>query len=98
MKYCNLKRVFSFVLCFVVCIPLLFGCSKQEQQAIAPMEKEAVDTFSFDILGGVDVMPIGGFHGPMNKSYSARGQKLPDYYTDEFLAYWLSAASMCLPM
>ena len=66
MKCSKLKRIFSFALCFVVCIPLLFGCSKQEQQAIAPMGREEVDTFSFDILGGVDVMPIGGFHGPMD--------------------------------
>ena len=85
MKCSKLKRIFSFVLCLIVCLPLLFGCSKQQSE-VAQLEREEVDTFSFDILGGVDVMPIGGFHGPMDKSYSARGQKLPDYYTDEFFS------------
>ena len=67
MKRSMFKRIFSFALCLVMCIPLLFGCSKQEQQNVEPLEKEEIDTFSFDILGGTDVMPIGGFHGPMNK-------------------------------
>lgn len=86
MKSRNMKRIFAFVMCVMLCIPLLFGCRKQELHVIEPLALEEVDTFSFDLLGGTDVMPIGGFYGPMNKSYSARGQKLPDYYTDEFFS------------
>ena len=62
MKNITIKRVFAFVMCMMICIPLLFGCSSQKQQVIEPLQAEKINTFSFDLLGGTDVMPIGGFY------------------------------------
>ena len=81
----TMRGFFAFAMCISVCIPLLFGCGSQKP-VVEAFPAEEVVTFSFDFLGGTDVMPIGGFYGPMDKSYSARGQKLPDYYTDEFFS------------
>ena len=49
-------------------------------------ETEEVNAVSFDIIGGDDVMPIGGFYGPFTPSSSINGQKLPDYVSEEFFA------------
>ena len=38
----------------------------------------------FDAIGGKDVMPVGGFHGPHTPSASMNGQSLPDYVSDEY--------------
>ena len=45
---------------------------------------EEVYSLSFDIIGGDDVMPIGGFYGPFTASSSVNGQRLPDYVSEEY--------------
>lgn len=85
MKYKNWKRGLGTLLCVAVMSTLFVGCGKKEEEvAIEPMEIEEADTFSFDLIGGTDVMPIGGYHGPRSYGYSVKGQKLPDSYSDEF--------------
>lgn len=44
-----------------------------------------VYSVSYDIIGGDDVMPIGGWWGPYTPTdASVNGQLLPDYVTDEY--------------
>lgn len=65
------------------------GCTseqeKQEEQKITiePMEIEEVHSYSFDFIGGKDVMPLVGFYAPNNSRYSHDGNNLPTFMTDE---------------
>ena len=56
MKSTKLMRVISLVMCLMICLPLLFGCGNETHE-IESLEREEADTFSFDLLGGTDVMP-----------------------------------------
>ncbi len=39
---------------------------------------------SYDIIGGEEVMPIGGFYAPFTSGGSLDGHSLPDFITDEY--------------
>lgn len=82
-------RALSGTVCLVMCCSLFTACdSKVGKKAAEPMELmevEEVDTYSFDSIGGTDVMPLGGYFGPHSYAFSANGQSLPDYYSDEFM-------------
>ncbi len=87
MTYSRIKKIISFTLCLAMFMSFC-GCGKAKETSakkIAPMEPEEVSTYYFDFLGGKDVMPIAGYHGPQTYQYSAKGQKLPDYFSDEFM-------------
>ena len=60
----------------------LCGCGKSKE-VIQPMNQEKAYSFSFPIVGGKDVMPIGGYYGPVPGQLSMDGQSMPDYFTDE---------------
>ena len=90
-------RIFSRSICIVLCGAMLLsliGCQSKETAKnqssgnetvkIEPMEVEEVDVVGFDFLGGTNVMPIGGFYGPMPSSKSINGIAMPDYITDEY--------------
>lgn len=68
-------------------LTLLCGCSLQQAESkkveLEKMEAEKVNSVSFDIIGGKDVMPIGGYYGPYVSIYNEDGQTAPDYFTDE---------------
>ena len=73
----------SLVLCMFA---LQIGCAKQETHIeIEPMEPEQSHAISFDIIGGKDVMPIGGYYGPYIAAHSPNAQPLPDFCTDEYI-------------
>lgn len=87
------------ILCIFLGVFLLavsFGCGGKSDMKLIESESdyvrstrgtpEEVATLSFDIIGGADVMPIGGFYGPFTASSSVNGQKLPDYVSDEYFA------------
>ncbi len=84
-KFTRLICVFLSVLVTGVSI---CGCAVTtgagEKKVIEPMEKEEVNTVSFAITGGKDVMPIGGFNGPHPSTYNENGQMEPDMITDEY--------------
>ena len=86
MKFSYLKRGVC-TLCVVSMLLSLFGCGKQTEETakvvIEPMEVEEVYSCSFDIMGGDDVMPIGGYYGPYSPFYSYNGVNMPDYQSDE---------------
>lgn len=90
MKRNKWTKVISVVLCLSTIGSLFTACGKQEpEKTVAKpmelMEIEEVDTLSFDFIGGTDVMPLAGYFGPQAYSYSAKGQNIPDYFTDEFM-------------
>lgn len=82
------KRIMAGMLCAVLLISALSGCTKEDvaKITIQPMEAETPDVYGIDFLGGTDVMPIAGYYGPMPSNYSVDGQSLPDYISDEFMA------------
>lgn len=61
----------------------LCSCGNSEVVSIEPMNEEEVHSLSFDIIGGDDVMPIGGYYGPSSKIDFDDGRKGLDHYTDE---------------
>ena len=83
MKNKYLKRILSAVLVGTMVLCLSACGNKEEKIVIEPMEKEEVHALSFDFIGGKDVMPISGYYGPTNRTYSFDGQSFPDYFTDE---------------
>lgn len=86
MKNRYVKRSICATLAFVM-IASVCGCSNDKQAAanieITSMEAEEVDSYSFDFIGGTDVMPIGGFYGPFPSTQSVNGDAIPNYITDE---------------
>ena len=66
---------------------LFVGCAKETgsntKVTIEPMEVEEVYSQSYDIIGGKDVMPIAGYHGPYSASISYNGQQPVEYVSDE---------------
>lgn len=68
------------------------GCTPKNSEGqdqtvvIEPMEAEESYALSFDIIGGKDVMPVGGFFGPYSATnFSPNAQTIPDFFTDEYM-------------
>ena len=70
---------------WLLIIALFVGCSSDSEPVsnVKPMEKEESPAISFNIIGGKDVMPIGGYYGPHLNNYCWDGNELPDNLTDE---------------
>ncbi len=80
-----LKRILALGLAGIT----LFTCScgktvKTTAFVLEDMTEETVNALSFDIIGGADVMPIGGFYGPSSRSEMNYGRIAPTQYSDEF--------------
>lgn len=93
MKNKYLHRI-SSVLAVCLVITLLSGCgqtSVAETNKIEPMEAEKVLSYSFDITGGDDVMPLVGYYGPYRTPYGHNGNGFADNLTDE----WYQAVAEC---
>ena len=87
MKYNKKMRLMSGLLATVMALGSLAGCASSEVvQVMEPMEVEESAAISFDIIGGKDVMPIGGYYIPYSSTYSYNANDLPDYISDEFYA------------
>lgn len=82
-RYSRWMRISALLLT----VALLVGCSSGNQDTttstVKPMEKETSPAISFNIIGGKDVMPIGGYYGPHQNNYCWDGNELPDLITDE---------------
>ena len=87
-------RIYRQSICMILCGAMLLslcGCNpksigRNEIVTLESMKKEAVDKYSFDFLGGTDVMPILGFYGPSQSTASVNGIAMPDYVTDEIFS------------
>lgn len=91
-KYQTLKRIAALFLVGV----MLVGCSPKAEETdnvidITPLEKEESRAVSFSFLGGQDVMPIGGYYGPMVPYESRDGNMLPTYVSDEIMKMFADA-------
>ncbi len=80
----SIKRFICLLLSGVIIIGLLSGCQTDEKVVIEDMEIEEVYNYSFDFIGGEDVMPIAGFLGPYAGSYAVDGVTLPNYISEEY--------------
>ena len=91
MKHRKLCRCIGGLMLIVMLGMQLCGCSlgnhasSDNTVTIEPMEKEEVYTYSFDCIGGQDVMPIVGYYGPQVDSSSAQGQLWPETFSDEVM-------------
>lgn len=86
MKQQKLKRVLCglLVVCLLVSCAGMTGCSGATSAAVEPMEPEEVNTLTFDLIGGKDVMPISGYYSPARSKYFYNGESQPDMITDEY--------------
>ena len=92
MKNKILTRITSAILIMATMLSLV-GCDSDNNVAttinpdeiavMEPMELEEVYSYSFDFIGGSDVMPIGGYYGPIPSSSSKNGIAMPDYINEE---------------
>lgn len=81
------NRIISAALVLVLIASMcLTGCASEEETAVkvVPMEKEESNAFSFNFIGGKDVMPIGVFDGPHVSAWNQDGNMGPDFITDEY--------------
>lgn len=79
------KRLTGGILVAAMVISMVAGCKKETvKQEIEPMEKEEVAKYSFDVIGGDDVMPLAGYYMPLSSIHSVDGNAMPDYLTDEY--------------
>ena len=89
MRGKRLVRSISALLCGVMLLSVC-SCGQDEKTTeaikIEPMEAESAYAYSFDFIGGTDVMPITGFYGPMPSDTSINGVAIPDYVTDEIFS------------
>lgn len=89
MRDKRLIRCISVLLCGVILLSIC-SCSQNKKATeainIEPMEAETAYAYSFDFIGGTDVMPITGFYGPMASDTSINGVAIPDYVTDEIFS------------
>ena len=72
MKYNLYKRMVCVALCAVMAASLFAACTGKKTAAIAPMEIEEAVNFSYDFIGGTDVMPIIGFMQTHKQSDESR--------------------------
>ncbi|MDD6478815.1 MAG: hypothetical protein PUF48_03245 [Oscillospiraceae bacterium] len=79
-----MNKILFRILALCLAISLCFcGCSSSEKVVIEPMKPEKPDVFSFDFIGGNDVMVIAGFLGPRPESWSMNGNTKPNTITDK---------------
>lgn len=73
----------SVVLAALLLTGSLCGCQSQKETVIEPMELEEVYSYSFDIIGGSDVMPLLGYWGPKVSDWSEDGAAMVETMNDE---------------
>ncbi len=55
---------------------------KVSEMELMPVEQ--ANTYGFEFLGGTQVMPIGGFYGPLPKANTTYPELVPNYISDEY--------------
>ena len=88
-----LSKLICLFLSIVTLVLSFSGCSDSDKPdvSIEAMDLEEVYTFSFDCIGGKDVMPIAGYYGPQANNGAINGQRYPNHFTDAIM----SAISEC---
>lgn len=81
------KRMYRLISTVVVSLMLLqsTGCQPEQKVAtIEPMELEEVHSYSYDFIGGTDVMPIVAYHVMDSNRYSYNGNDFADWFEDKY--------------
>ena len=84
-------RILCGAMAMLMAFASLTGCSKVDDEEtvqvdIEPMEIEEPAVYSFDIIGGNDVMPLIGYHAPLPAMTSYNGNSQPTTATEQFYA------------
>lgn len=91
-----IKKVLSVMVCGVLFFSLM-GCGKNGNDGVnmqlytegmeytesEKIDPEEVYALSYDIMGGDEVMPIGGFYAPYTSGGSLDGHTLPNFISDD---------------
>ncbi len=105
MKRSVLRKTAVIIVAFAILLSSAFaGCGKIAEDVVlfeegmpyqvsekgTPVEYDSV---SYDIIGGSDVMPVAGYHGPYQSGGSINGVDHPNTLTEEYIKL-LSDAGM----
>ena len=93
-----MKKKISFALASLLCVSSLCsaGCKKSTTSDYDDYYPDRqVNTYSFDIIGGEEVMPVGLYFGPYTPNASKDGNIMPDY-TDEYYIKMIADAGINL--
>lgn len=77
------KQVLSILLAGTMLISV-GGCQSTKQTVIEPMEPEEVISYSYDFIGGKDVMPISSYYTMHSQRYSYEGNDFPDLLDEKY--------------
>lgn len=94
------KRKISLALAALLSLSTLaFASCGEDTSTVTDYDKvypdRVVNTYSFDIIGGQDVMPIGLYFGPYTPNGSKNGETLPNF-TDEYYIKMIADAGINL--
>ena len=94
-----MKKRVSIALAMLISISSVAFASCKKEGGVTDYDKvypdRVVNTYSFDIIGGQDVMPIGLYYGPYTPNGSENGNTMPNF-TDEYYVKMLSEAGINL--
>ena len=94
-----MKRKISCLLAATLTLSSLALAACKDEAATSDYDKvypdRVVNTYSFDIIGGQDVMPIGLYYGPYTPNGSKNGETMPNF-TDEYYIKLIAEAGINL--
>ena len=94
-----MKKRVSIALAMLISISSVAFASCKEKETATDYDKvypdRVVNTYSFDVIGGQDVMPIGLYYGPYTPNGSENGNTMSNF-TDEYYLKMLSEAGINL--
>ena len=94
-----MKRRISCLLAATLTLSSLALAACKDEPATSDYDKvypdRVVNTYSFDIIGGQDVMPIGLYYGPYTPNGSKNGETMPNF-TDEYYIKLIAEAGINL--
>lgn len=93
------KRISCILAAMLSLTSLSFGACKDKSTTTTDYDKfypdRQVNTYSFDIIGGGDVMPVGLYFGPYTPNGSTNGNVMPNF-TDEYYIKMIAEAGINL--
>lgn len=89
------SKIIAVLLSFILISCVFFGCGNTSDAVLyesgmtytvtTKAKAEKVISHSFDVIGGSDVMPIAGFHGPYKTGGSIDGVDYPNFLDEEYI-------------
>ena len=96
-----MRKKLSVVIAMLISLSSFAFAACNEQETVTDYDKvypdRVVNTYSFDAIGGADVMPIGLYYGPYTPNGSKNGETMPNF-TDEYyikmMVAWFFATAL----